>query len=73
MLRRLDQLLSNLGYCSRRSARDFLKSHSVLADGIRITDPSRKVVSAGLLVDGQPLDHPDVGRVSANDLESQRA
>ena len=59
MLRRLDQLLSNLGYCSRRSARDFLKSHSVLADGIRITDPSRKVVSAGLLVDGQPLDHPD--------------
>ena len=59
MMRRLDQLLSNLGYCSRRGARDFLRSHNVVADGIAIADASTKVAHSSVQVDGQPLDHPD--------------
>lgn len=33
MNRRLDQLLSSLGYCSRREARDFLRAHVVTLGG----------------------------------------
>jgi 16S rRNA pseudouridine516 synthase len=57
--RRLDQLLANLGYCSRREARAFLRTQEVSADGTRLTDPARKVDPAAVRVDGEPLDHPD--------------
>ncbi|MBP7141143.1 MAG: rRNA pseudouridine synthase [Opitutaceae bacterium] len=59
MLRRLDQLLANLGYCSRRGARDFLRAHEVLVDRIPVGDPSQKVSPSAVRVDGAPLDHPD--------------
>lgn len=57
-MRRLDQLLANLGYCSRREARDFLKKHAVTVKGKAIRDPSDKAHAADVLVDGAPLDHP---------------
>jgi len=76
-MRRLDQLLANLGYCSRRAARDFLRAH-VVSDrtGARLVDPSRKVEASAVLVDGAPLDHPDgllilmhkpLGRICSHD------
>ena len=59
MVRRLDQLLANLGYCSRRSARDFLKSHTVTTGAARLTDPARKINASDVRVDQEPLDHPE--------------
>lgn len=58
-LRRLDQLLSNLGYASRRGAKDFLKQHEVLVDGVRQKQPAQKVDPTLVTIDGEPLDHPD--------------
>ncbi len=58
-MRRLDQLLANLGYCSRREARDFLKKHAVTVRGVAVRDPAGKVLAADVLVDGAPLDHPE--------------
>lgn len=61
MVRRLDQLLANLGYCSRRGARDFLKQHEVVlaGDTTRLFDSAIKVASDRLCIDGEPADHPD--------------
>jgi 16S rRNA pseudouridine516 synthase len=58
-MRRLDQLLSNLGYCSRREARDFLKKHAVTVRGVAVRDPSDKALAADVRIDGEPLDHPE--------------
>ncbi len=58
-MRRLDQILANLGYCSRREARAFLKAHAVTAEGKPLSNTSTKVDPAHVLIDGQPLDHPD--------------
>jgi 16S rRNA pseudouridine516 synthase len=59
-MRRLDQLLANLGYCSRREARDFLRAHEVCGgDGTPLTQPALKVDPASIRIDGEPLDHPD--------------
>ena len=58
-MRRLDQLLANLGYCSRSEARDFLKKHAVTVRGAAVRDPSGKVLAADVRIDGEPLDHPD--------------
>ncbi|MFA6962324.1 MAG: pseudouridine synthase [Opitutaceae bacterium] len=58
-MRRLDQLLANLGYCSRREARDFLKKHAVTVKGVAVRNPADKAHAADVLVDGAPLDHPD--------------
>ncbi|MDR2673331.1 MAG: rRNA pseudouridine synthase [Opitutaceae bacterium] len=58
-MRRLDQLLANLGYCSRREARAFLKAHAVTHRGAPAAGPSLKVRADDVLVDGEPPDHPD--------------
>ena len=58
-MRRLDQLLSNLGYCSRSEARDWIASDAVLVRGEPADGPSTKAEPADVLVDGEPLDHPD--------------
>lgn len=59
-MRRLDQLLANLGYCSRREARDFLRAHEVRdGGGTRVTQPAAKVDPAGVRVDGEAVDHPE--------------
>jgi 16S rRNA pseudouridine516 synthase len=57
--RRLDQFLANLGYCSRREARDWLDAGRVSVRGKAAKDPGLKTGVADVLVDGEPLDHPD--------------
>lgn len=59
MSRRLDQLLSNLGYCSRREARGWIDGGHVEIAGELADDPGEKVAPALVRVDGEPLDHPD--------------
>ena len=58
-VRRLDQLLSNLGYCSRREARDWVAAGCVTVQGEPAGDVAQKVAAADVRVDGEPLDHPD--------------
>lgn len=58
-MRRLDQLLANLGYCSRREARDLVRCGAVTVDDAPVRDFGAKVDPATVRVDGEPLDHPD--------------
>lgn len=57
--RRLDQLLANLGYCSRSEARDFIDDERVTIDGIPAHSASQKANPAAVRIDDEPLDHPD--------------
>ncbi len=59
MLRRLDQWLSNLGYCSRREARDWIDDGRVEVAGRCADDPGQKASAAAVRVDHEPLDHPE--------------
>jgi 16S rRNA pseudouridine516 synthase len=58
-MRRLDQLLSSLGYCSRREARDWLDAERVTVRGEVADDVAQKASPTDVRVDGEPLDHPD--------------
>lgn len=58
-MRRLDQLLANLGYCSRRAAREWIDAGRVTVRGVPASDPGTKVSAADVRVDGEPLDHPE--------------
>ena len=58
-MRRIDQWLANLGYCSRREADAWASAGRVSVNGIQVTDTARKVAADALRVDGEPLDHPD--------------
>jgi len=58
-MRRLDQLLANLGYCSRREARSWAKHHEITVDGEPTVQVTAKVDPAAVRIDGEPLDHPD--------------
>ena len=58
-MRRLDQLLANLGYCSRREARVWVEQGRVLVEGRLADDAGKRVDAADVRVDGEPLDHPD--------------
>ncbi len=57
-MRRLDQLLANLGYCSRREARAWVDAGRLRVRGTPAGDSSQKAEPADVLVDGAPLDHP---------------
>lgn len=57
-MRRLDQLLANLGYCSRREASGWIKAGRVTVNGESVRDPAQKAPAADVRVDGEPLDHP---------------
>jgi 16S rRNA pseudouridine516 synthase len=57
-MRRLDQLLANLGYCSRREARAWLDAGRVTVRDALVDDVAQKVADADVAVDGAPLDHP---------------
>src|SRR5688572_9059749 len=57
-MRRLDQLLANLGYCSRREARMWIHDGRVTVRGKPADDVSQKAAESDVLVDGEPLDHP---------------
>ena len=56
-MRRLDQLLANLGYCSRSEARALIAAGRVTVGGDPADDPGGKVLPADVRVDGEPLDH----------------
>ena len=58
-MRRLDQLLSSLGYCSRSEARDWVKCGAVTVRGEEADNVGQRVDAADVRVDGEPLDHPD--------------
>ncbi len=58
-MRRLDQLLANLGYCSRREARDWIRSGRVTVRGKVADDFGAKAEPRDVRLDGEPLDHPD--------------
>ena len=58
-MRRIDQLLSNLGYCSRRDAHTWVKDGRVRIGGLAVDDASHKADPSMVTVDGEPLDHPD--------------
>ncbi len=77
MLRRIDQLLANLGYCSRRAARAWVDAGRVTVRGKIVDDSGVKADPAEVLIDGEPPDHPDglllllhkpVGLVCSHDL-----
>ena len=58
-MRRLDQLLANLGYWSRREARAWIQAGRVTVRGAVENDFGAKAHPAEVRVDGEPLDHPD--------------
>ena len=58
-MRRLDQLLANLGYCSRREARAWIEAGRVTVSGAAAEDYGQKARPDDVRVDGEALDHPD--------------
>jgi len=56
---RLDRLLSRLGYCSRREARDWVKQGLIRIDGARATSATARISPTLVSVNGEALDHPD--------------
>ncbi|MCX6945316.1 MAG: RNA pseudouridine synthase [Opitutales bacterium] len=58
-MRRLDQYLANLGYCSRRQAREWVEAGRVTVDGRVADNFGAKAAAAAVAVDGAPLDHPE--------------
>jgi 16S rRNA pseudouridine516 synthase len=57
-MRRLDQLLANLGYCSRREARAWIQAGRVTVRGAVTDDFGAKADPADVRVDGEAPDHP---------------
>lgn len=56
---RLDKLLSNLAYGSRKDVQRWVKQGLVEHDGKRVKSPSEKVNPLKVTFDGEPLDHPE--------------
>jgi len=56
-MRRLDQLLASLGYCSRRETRDWVKAGRVTVRGAPAGDVAQKILPDDVRIDGEPLDH----------------
>lgn len=57
--RRLDQILSHYGYCSRSEARQWIRRGRVLVEGVPASAPEDKAEPASVLVDGAPIECPD--------------
>ena len=57
--RRLDQLLANLGYCSRSEARHWITGGRVTIDGAVNKNHGTKADPAIVRIDDEPLDHPN--------------
>lgn len=58
-MRRLDQILANLGYGSRREAHALIAAGRVVVRGVVVCEGAQKAAAADVRVDGEPLDHPD--------------
>lgn len=59
MKRRVDQILSNFGYCSRWQARLWINEGRIRVGDTSVTDFSQKVEPRELLIDGEPIEFPD--------------
>lgn len=53
---RLERLLSNRGYCSRKEVKDLIRSGAVLVEGMMPKGPEVLVLPRTVTVDGEPLD-----------------
>ncbi len=58
-MRRLDQLLSSLGYCTRREAEAVVKGGQVSINGIVATRSDQRADPHQVTLDGKPLEAPD--------------
>ena len=58
-MRRLDQLLSSLGYCSRREVVGLVKAGRVKLNGVALTKADQRVDPHTITLDGEPLEAPD--------------
>lgn len=58
-MRRLDQLLSSIGYCSRREVQALIKQGLVTVNGVVAKRADERVDPATVLYDGEPLEAPD--------------
>lgn len=58
-LRRLDQILSSYGYCSRSEARGWLRGGRVTVSGEVAEKPEAKADPSMVLIDGQPIEAPE--------------
>lgn len=56
---RIDRLLANLGYGSRREVTPIIKSGRVTVAGATVRDPNAKVAAQDVRLDGEELDHPN--------------
>ncbi len=58
-MRRLDQLLSSLGYCSRREVASLVKAGRLKLGDIALTKADQRVNPHLVTLDGEPLEAPD--------------
>ena len=58
-MRRLDQLLSSLGYCSRREAEKVVKEGRVCIAGVPATRADQRANPREVSLDGKPLEAPE--------------
>lgn len=58
MKKRLDQLLSSLGYGSRNEVKKLIQSGAVTVGGARVTQPNAKALHEEVRCNGEPLDPP---------------
>lgn len=56
---RLDQLLSSLGYGSRKEVAEFIKAGRVCADGVVVKKTDLKVQPDQITLDNEPLEAPE--------------
>lgn len=56
---RLDRVLANLGYATRREAGRLVRDGRVTVAGTVVRDPSHHARPDEVGLDGEPLDHPD--------------
>lgn len=56
MEKRLEALLSQLGYCTRKEARKFLRENELTVNGQRILNSATKVKHEEVLLNNEPLD-----------------
>lgn len=55
-LKRVDAILSNLGYCTRKEAKKFLKMNELFVNEERIFNPSLKAYHSDISLNGEALD-----------------
>src|SRR5438093_2806950 len=57
--RRLDQMLSRYGYCSRSEARIWLRANRVTVNGEVAKAPDQKAAPESVRIDSNPIECPD--------------